>query len=58
MTIGAESEILTRPVSMAMLAFLAISWWDPSQTLADFTLSQRCRRTEQGNPATGTATPL
>ena len=25
-TIGAESEILARPVSMTMLAFLATSW--------------------------------
>ena len=46
-TIGAESGILARPVSMKMLAFLTTSWWDPRQTLADSTLRQRCRRTAQ-----------
>ena len=33
-------------------------WQDPRQTLADFTLRQRCRRTEQHKPATGTAASL
>ena len=47
MTIGAESGILARPVSVKMLAFLTTSWWDPRQTLADSTLRQRCRRTAQ-----------
>ena len=42
-TIGAEFGILARPAS---------------QTLADSTLRQRCRRTAQRKPATGTAAPF